>query len=159
MLDFLLISMLCLIWGSTWLGIKIGLEDSPPFLSCAARFLIASGFLYILIRIKRLTIPKNNWLKIIIPGFLSFGLSYGLDYWGIQYIASGLAAVLFASLPFFMAIFAHYMLKDEKLSWIKLLFLSIGFLGIVIIFWDQIHFSNSFKSILGMLAVIGAAIS
>ncbi len=159
MLDFLLISMLCLIWGSTWLGIKIGLEDSPPFLSSAARFLIASSFLYILIRIKRLTIPKNNWSKIIIPGFLSFGLSYGLDYWGIQYIASGLAAVLFASLPFFMAIFAHYMLQDEKLSWIKLLFLSLGFLGVVIIFWDQIHFTNSFKSILGMLAVIGAAIS
>jgi len=159
MLDFLLITMLCLIWGSTWLGIKIGLEDSPPFLSSAARFLISSSFLYLLIKVKRLVIPKNNWSKILIPGFLLFGLSYGLDYWGIQYITSGLAAVLFATLPFFVAIFAHFMLNDEKLSFIKLSFLSLGFLGIVIIFRDQIHFSHSLKSILGMLALIGAAIS
>lgn len=158
MLDFLLISMICLIWGSTWLGIKIGLEDSPPFLSSAARFFISSGFLYLLIRVKRLAIPKKNWSKIIIPGFLLYGLSYGLDYWGIQYIASGLAAVLFATLPFFVSITAHYMLGDEKLSVIKILCLGVGFLGVVIIFRDQIHFSNSTQSILGMLALIGAAI-
>ena len=159
MLDFLLISMLCLIWGSTWLGIKIGLEDSPPFLSSAARFLISSSFLYLLIKVKRLQIPKKNWSKIIIPGFLLYGLSYGLDYWGIQYIASGLAAVLFASLPFFVAISAHYMLGDEKLSVIKILCLGVGFLGVVIIFRDQIHFSSSLKNILGMLALIAAAVS
>ena len=158
MLDFLLISMLCLIWGSTWLGIKIGLEDSPPFLSSAARFLISSSFLYLLIRVKKLPIPKNNWSKIIIPGFLLYGLNYGLNYWGIQYIASGLAAVLFATLPFFVAISAHYMLKDEKLSPIKIFCLGMGFLGVVIIFWDQIHFSNSTQSILVMLALIAAAI-
>lgn len=158
MLDFLLISMLCLIWGSTWLGIKIGLEDSPPFLSSAARFLISSSFLFLLIKVKRLTIPKNNWSKIIIPGFLLYGLNYGLDYWAIQYIASGLAAVLFATLPFFVAISAHHMLADEKLSWVKILCLGIGFLGVVIIFRDQIHVSGSLKSILGMLALIVGAI-
>ncbi len=159
MLDFLLIAMLCVIWGSTWLGIKIGLEDSPPFLSSAARFLVSSSFLFLIIKVKRLVIPKNNWSKILIPGFLLYGLSYGLDYWEIQYIASGLAAVLFASLPFFVAISAHYMLGDEKLSLIKIFCLGIGFLGVVIIFRDQIYFSNSLKSILGMLAIIGAAIS
>ncbi len=159
MLDFLLISMICLIWGSTWLGIKIGLEDSPPFLSSASRFLISSSFLYLLIRLKKLPIPKSNWPKIIIPGFLLYGLSYGLDYWGIQYIASGLAAVLFATLPFFVAISAHYMLGNEKLSWIKIFCLGVGFLGVVIIFRDQIHFSASLKSILGMLALIVAAFS
>lgn len=159
MLDFFLISLICLIWGSTWLGIKIGLEDSPPFLSSATRFIISSGFLYSLIRIKRLAIPKDNWSKIIIPGFLLYGLSYGLDYWGIQYIASGLAAILFATLPFFVAISAHYMLQEEKLSLIKILCLGIGFLGVVIIFRDQIHFSHSLNSLLGMLAIIGAALS
>ncbi len=158
MLDFLLISMICLIWGSTWLGIKIGLEDSPPFLSSATRFIISSSFLYSLIRIKRLAIPKDNWSKILIPGFLLYGLSYGLDYWGIQYIASGLAAVLFASLPFFVAISAHFLLKDEKLSWIKIFCLGLGFIGVVIIFQDQIHFSNSPQSIWGMLALIAAAV-
>jgi drug/metabolite transporter (DMT)-like permease len=66
-----LFSVLCLIWGSTWLGIKIGLEDSPPFLSAGFRFLIATAFLFIWAKKKGIKFSdyKGQAFKILIPGF------------------------------------------------------------------------------------------
>jgi len=147
--------MLCLIWGSTWLGIKIGLEDSPPFLSAGFRFLIATSFLYIWGKCKgiRFSDYKKEIPKILIPGFFLYYLSYSLVYWGEQYINSGLTAVLFATFPFFVAMYATFLIKDEKLTKVKFLGLLTGFCGIILIFWDSLSFSgeNIFAGMVGII--------
>ena len=156
--SFFLIALLCLIWGSTWLGIKIGLEDSPPFLSAGFRFLIATIFLYIWAKFRGIKFSnyKGQIFKILIPGFFMYYLSYSLVYWGEQYINSGLTAVLFATLPFFVAINASLLLKEEKLNRLKLLGLLTGFSGIVLIFWESLSFSGE-DVFAGMVGIILSA--
>lgn len=155
LLPSFLIALLCLIWGSTWLGIKIGLEDSPPFLSAGLRFLIATIFLYIWAKCRgiRFSDYKDQIIKILIPGFFLYYLAYSLIYWGEQYINSGLTAVLFATFPFFVAIYATLLLKDEKLTRFKFLGLLTGFCGIILIFWDSLSFSgeNLFAGMTGII--------
>jgi drug/metabolite transporter (DMT)-like permease len=154
-----LFAVLCLIWGSTWLGIKIGLEDSPPFLSAGFRFLIATTFLFIWAKKKGVKFSdyKAQALKILIPGFFMYYLSYSLVYWGEQYINSGLTAVLFATLPFFVAIFATLFLKEEKLNWFRLFGLIIGFSGILLIFRDSLSLKgeNLFYGMVGIILSAG----
>jgi len=161
MIKFLLAALLCLVWGSTWLGIKIGLEDSPPFLSAGFRFVISCAVLFALIRCKKLPLATSfkNWKNIIIPGLFAYFFSYGLVYWGEQHINSGLAAVLFSTLPFWVAIFAHLLLPNEKLNYVKLASLIIGFSGILLIFWDNLRISSSGQTVLGMLALLGSGAS
>lgn len=161
MIKLLLVILLCLVWGSTWLAIKIGLQDSPPILSAAFRFVLACTLLLALARLRNLALIKNwrDWKNIIIPGLFAYFLSYAFVYWGEQHINSGLAAVLFATLPFWVAIFAHLMLPNEKLNWIKTASLVIGFSGIVIIFWDNLKISGSSNVLLGMLALLGSGAS
>lgn len=154
-----LFAVLCLIWGSTWLGIKIGLEDSPPFLSAGFRFLIATVFLFIWAKKKGIKFSeyKAQAFKILIPGFFMYYLSYSLVYWGEQYINSGLTAVLFATLPFFVALFATLLLKEEKLNWFRLFGLIIGFSGILLIFRDSLNLrgENLFYGMVGIILSAG----
>ena len=158
LLPVFLVALLCLIWGSTWLGIKIGLEDSPPFLSAGFRFLIATIFLYIWAKSRGIKFSnyRGQIFKILIPGFFMYYLSYSLVYWGEQYLNSGLTAVLFATLPFFVAVYASFLLKEERLNKFKLLGLLTGFSGIVLIFRDSLSFSGV-DLLAGMVGIILSA--
>src|SRR5215212_10887524 len=95
--------ILCGIWGSTWLFIKLGLADLPPFTFAGVRFVIAAIILFAFIRIRHIELPRarRDWLLLAITGILSFGLNYGLVFWGEQHISSGLAALLQATTPAF----------------------------------------------------------
>ena len=88
--------VLCGIWGSTWLFIKLGLEDLPPITFAGIRFVISCAIIVVLIRARNISLPgrSRDWLLLAITGVLSFSLNYGLVFWGEQYISSGLAAVL-----------------------------------------------------------------
>src|ERR1044072_9656422 len=92
--------ILCGIWGSTWLFIKLGLADLPPFPFAGIRFVIACAILFVLILIRRLPLPRAraDWLLLSVSGILSFGFNYGLVFWGEQYVSSGLAALLQATI-------------------------------------------------------------
>src|SRR5258708_28662107 len=88
--------ILCCIWGSTWLFIKLGLADLPPITFAGIRFVIASSILTALVLARRARLPRTrkDWTLIAISGVASFTLNYGLIFWGEQYVTSGLAAVL-----------------------------------------------------------------
>jgi drug/metabolite transporter (DMT)-like permease len=88
--------LLCCIWGSTWLFIKLGLEDLPPITFAGIRFVIAATILFSIIAIRQVKLPRSRaeLILLAITGVLSFSLNYGLIFWGEQYISSGLAAVL-----------------------------------------------------------------
>src|ERR1041385_2513238 len=87
--------ILCGIWGSTWLFIKLGLADLPPLTFAGIRFLLASLILIGLIFARGVRWPRrrSDWWVIAVVGLLQFSLNYGLVFWGEQRISSGLAAV------------------------------------------------------------------
>ncbi len=147
--------MLCFIWGSTWLAIRFGLESLTPLFSAGIRFMLASFFIYILMRIRKISIQKDSVAirLYILMGFLSFVIPFGLVYWAEQYVPSGMASVLFAVYPFFVAIFSFIRMPAEKIGIYKTIGTIIGFLGIVVIFSDSFS-GNLSEYILGMLACV-----
>ncbi len=150
---------LCIIWGSTWYFIKVGLYYFSPFRFAGVRFLIAGsvlcGTLFLLG--KKFPRDKSLWKFMILSSFLQITFPYAGVFWGEQYISSGLAAVLSATIPLFVALLAHWTLASEKLTLSKIIGLVVGFIGILIIFKDDL--GGSQLAILGGLAVIGSAFS
>lgn len=150
----LLLALLCLVWGSTWLAIKISLTGIPPFWGVCLRFMIAGNVLLALARITGgpLQLSKLFRFDIIICGIFMYFGSYILVYWGEQYISSGLSSVIFATMPLYAGIMAHFWIKEENLTLIKLGGIMLGFIGVFIVFRDNIHIYGRY-GIYGMIAM------
>jgi len=106
--------LLILIWSSTWVAIKIGLEDCPPLLGAGIRFAVAGGVLLAFAGAGRRPLG-TDWRLVAILAVAPFALAYGLVYWGEQHIPSGLAAVLFGVLPLYTAFLSAIFLSGEPL--------------------------------------------
>ena len=147
--------MLCFIWGSTWLTIRLGLESLTPIYSAGVRFSLASIFIIILMRFKgvRLQTDKLSIKLYLIMGFFSFVIPFGLVYWAEQFVPSGMAAVLFAVFPFFVAIFSYISISKDSIDKFKIIGIILGFLGIVIIFSDSFG-GDITDYLLGMIAIV-----
>jgi drug/metabolite transporter (DMT)-like permease len=159
----LVFAALCVIWGSTWLAIKVGLDFLPPFLFAGVRFATATVCLLVLTRALHARMPKERsaWALMLFLGIFQISLPYGLVFWAEEYISSGLSAVLFATMPFFVVIFAHIMV-DEKLTTLKAIGVIASFVGLISIFWKDLVSPESLASNLnfyGSLAVVGSAVA
>jgi len=131
--------ILCCIWGSTWLFIKVGLADLPPITFAGIRFVIAFLILASLVIARRARWPRTRaeWTLIAVSGALQFGLNYGLVFWGEQHISSGLAAVLQSTFPAFGFVIAHVYLPRERITTARVFGVLLGVLGVAVIFSDQ----------------------
>ena len=150
----LVFALLCLIWGSTWAAIQIGLEGVPPFTGVSLRFAIAALVLGLLIRAQRIPLgrlrhERRLWL---INGLLAFSCSYGVVYWAEQWVPSGLTSVLFATYPLFVAILAHFALPEEALTRPEVIGALAGFAGVGLIF------SEDFSALGGPQVALAAAV-
>lgn len=150
--------VLCVIWGSTWLFIKLGLEALPPLTFAAIRFIISCAIIFVIIRIRGIQLPRAraDWILLAITGILSFTLNYGLVFWGEQHISSGLAALLQATLPAFGLVFAHIHLPGERLSWAKIGGVVLGVCGVAVVFSNQLAVSGT-MALAGCVALILSA--
>jgi|SRR5262245_8414334 len=150
--------ILCGIWGSTWLFIKLGLADLPPLTFAGIRFLFASLILTLLILVRGVRWPRaaKDWLLIAIVGLLQFSLNYGLVFWGEQRIPSGLAAVLQSTFPAFGLVIAHYYLPEERMTAKKVVGVLLGFAGVAVIFSDQLTIAGK-GALLGSIALVLSA--
>jgi len=151
--------VLCGIWGSTWLFIKLGLADLPPFTFASIRFIIASAIVFSIIRIRGIELPRarSDWLLLAVTGILSFGFNYGLVFWGEQYITSGLAALLQATTPAFGLVFAHFNLPGERLSWTKIGGVVLGVCGVAVVFSNQLAVAGR-QALAGCVALLLSSI-
>src|SRR3989454_11754952 len=152
-------AMLCLIWGSTWLAIRIGLEGAPPFLSASLRFAVASVVLVLLAVVFRSKWPQNRteWALVGFVGVVLFTADYGLIYWGENNgVESGLSAILFATLPLQTALVANAILRGERLTVQKLAGIGLGFGGILLIFRGQVG-TAGFDKAFPMVAIVLSA--
>lgn len=156
----LVFALCCLIWGSTWLGIKASLFSLSPFYSVGFRFVIASVLVLFFVRFKKLKVQtdKTSVKLYLVMAFFSYVIPYGLVYWAEQFVPSGLAAVLFGVYPFFVLLFSYMALPGEQINIFKVLGIIIGFCGTLVIFSENLGGDVSFY-LLGMAALILSAIT
>ncbi len=151
--------LLCLIWGSTWLFIKLGLANLPPFTFAGIRFVIAFTILFAIIKARRLSLPRTSadWVLLAVTGVLSFSLNYGLVFWGEQYISSGLAALLQATIPAFGLVIAHFYLPGEQITPARIFGIVMGVAGVGVVFSNQLSVAGP-RALAGCAAlVLGSA--
>lgn len=131
---------LCAIWGSTWLAIKLGLRDLPPLSFAGLRFAVAAMVLFVIAALRGFRLPTagRDWGLIAYTGLLTITLNYALVFWGEQYISSGLAAVLSATVPLFGLPIAHRYLDSEPLNRRKVAGVLLGVVGVAIVCSGQL---------------------
>lgn len=151
---------LAVVWGSTWLAIKIGLEDASPLSSAAPRFVLAFGALYLWLRLRGRRLPRGlqYWRRASAMAVFMFIIPYGLVYWGELHVSSGLAAVLFSTQSLFVVIFAHRMVEGERASYRKLIGLLMGLAGLFLVFHGQIGWVDR-GGMAGTIGILMAAAS
>ena len=147
--------LICLIWGSTWMAIRIGLDSLTPIFSAGLRFSSAAVFVFLMMKFRKITLQKDlHSVKLyLILGFFSFIIPYGLVYWGEQFIPSGLTSIIFAVMPFFVILFSKIFITESAVGRDQIYGTIIGFGGIVIIFSENLVM-NVPGYLLGMLAVL-----
>ena len=134
----------CLIWGTTYLGIRITLETMPPALMSSLRWLIASTLLIGYMRARGEPLPPSSrWRGIALMGFLLLFIGNGGVAFAEQWVPSGLAAVLVATAPFWMAGVEAVAGSSERLQGRTLIGLLVGFSGIVVLVWPELSMSSS----------------
>jgi drug/metabolite transporter (DMT)-like permease len=143
-LAYLAWGLVCVIWGTTYLGIRISLETMPPALMGGLRWTIAGGLLvlYLLARGQALP-PRERWGGIALMAFLLLGLGNGGVVVAEQWVPSGLAAVLVASSPFWMSAVEASLRDGDRMTAGTAVGLTVGFSGILVLVWPELALGSS----------------
>jgi drug/metabolite transporter (DMT)-like permease len=149
---------LCLIWGSTWLAVHITVQDLPPFLAAAVRFLLAAAVLFLWILFRKSSWPRHEgqWRAITVLGFTMIGIPYALQFWAQQYVASSLSAVLFSALPLTVSLLTPFMLH-RAVPRQAVFAMLVGFGGLLILLYTSFDLGS--RAFWGGVAVLGAMLS
>jgi drug/metabolite transporter (DMT)-like permease len=161
MLNVLLYAAAALIWGSTWLGIKLQLTQVPPVLSVGYRFCLASLILlvYCLLRNKPLAFSRRDHLFMAIQGFSLFGLGYCMSYLATSYLTSGLVAVAYSTILMWN-ILNLKIFMGQAIAWRAFWGGILGLSGICIVFWHDLSAFTATRGLIGLsMALIGAYLS
>ena len=151
---------ICIIWGTTYLFIRIGVESIPPMLFAGFRWLIAGIILITILRLSSKQFPKKeDFIHIAIIGIALLGFGNGLVVVGEQWIESGLAALLITTVPFWMVGVESFLPKGPKLNWMVITGLIIGSLGVGVIFGGDLKYIFETKYLIGVLSILGAVVS
>lgn len=148
------------VWGSTFLAIRIGVREVPPFLLAAMRFLVAGGVLYAWMMAQGERSPTGRqWLSALLLALLIFVLDYGLLFWAEQRVPSGIAAVMMATIPVFMALSEITLLRTQRLTADLALALLIGIAGVAVLMSHSLDLGGAPIDTAGAVALIIAAMS
>ncbi len=148
------------VWGSTFLAIRIGVSEVPPFLLAGMRFLIAGGVLYGWMRAKGTRSPTvREWAGAMLLAVLIFVLDYGLLFWAERRVPSGIAAVMMATIPVFMTLSEILIMKTQRLTLRLAGALLGGIAGVGVLVSRSGSFGDAPVEAVGACALIVAAIS
>ena len=152
-----LYALICLIWGSTWVAIKIGLDGVPPFFGAGLRFVLSAVIVgaILLVRRQRIRLTRDDKICVLSLGLLVFWLDYAAVYWAELRISSGLTAILFSTMPLMTALLSHWT-GSETLNRFKIVGILVGVGGTVMLFWPNERLG--LQEILGMLAALAASL-
>jgi len=147
------------VWGSTFYAIRIGVAEVPPLLLAAVRFFAAGLALYLWMLAKREAGPTpRQWMSAVLLALLIFVGDYGLLFWAEQHIPSGIAAVMMATIPAFMALSEIVILRTQKLTFALAAALLIGMGGVIVLTSSSLKLSGTPISRIYAGALIAGAI-
>src|SRR5260370_22946855 len=155
-------SIIYFVWGSTFLAIRVGVREVPPFLLASMRFLVAGVVLYGWMRLNGTPSPsRREWASASLLAVCIFVLDYGLVFWAEQRVPSGIAAVMLATISVFMALSEILFLRTQRLTFRLALALLIGLGGVSVLVSRSLSLSLGEGPIdpRGAVALVGAAMS
>jgi drug/metabolite transporter (DMT)-like permease len=159
--DWLAFILLGLAWGSSFLWIKIAVQEIGPFTLVALRLLFGILGLLAVVAFTRPQWPGSRrlWLVLVVLGLTNTAVPFVLISWGELYIDSAVAAILNSTVPLFTMVIAHLFLSDDRLTLPRLVGLLAGFAGVIVILSRDLDFNGGFEgSVLGQVAVLIAAL-
>jgi drug/metabolite transporter (DMT)-like permease len=167
-MDIIGVLILALIWGASFLFIKVGLNGGmSPLLVATMRLVFGATLLWCVVLLRRLFAPgsfkkpipndRATWGKLLFIGLVNNAIPFGLIAWGEQRISSGLASVFNSTMPLFTVIFAHMLTHDDRITPLKALGVGIGFVGVGVTIAPSA--GDLTGELLGCLAVIVASAS
>jgi drug/metabolite transporter (DMT)-like permease len=145
--------VLCLVWGTTYLAIRVAIESIPPLLMAGVRWIVAGSLLMAFVRLRGRPVPeRRQWSSLLLRGVLLIGFGNGAVVWAEQTVPSGLAAVLVAVVPFWM-VGVDALMGDGKAPTIRqVIGLCVGFAGIVLLVSPNIRMADASGFWSGFLA-------
>jgi drug/metabolite transporter (DMT)-like permease len=149
-----------LIWGSSFLWIKIAVEDVGPFTLVAWRLLIGVAGLGLVVLLRRPSFPRERRVygMLALLGLINTALPFVLISWGEQTIDSAVASILNGTVPLFAMVIAHFTLADDRITSARVAGLILGFAGVVVLMSGELAPGEFARGGLGQLAVLLAAI-
>jgi drug/metabolite transporter (DMT)-like permease len=153
-------AVIYVVWGSTFLAIRIGVHEIPPFLMAALRFLAAGFVLIAWMAARNEPWPTlREWGSATVLAILIFVLDYGMLFWAEQRVPSGIAAVMLATIPVFMALAEILFLRTQSLTLRLALALLIGMAGVAVLMSHSFNLGGAPIDKVGALSLLVAAIS
>jgi drug/metabolite transporter (DMT)-like permease len=153
-------AILYFVWRSTYLAIRVGVREVPPFVFAAIRFLIAGAVLYGWMMARGERSPRGReWASAFLLGLLIFVLDYGLLFWAEQRVPSGIAAVMLATIPAFMALSEIIFLRTQRLTFRLALALLIGLGGVGVLVSNSLNLGGAPIGRVGAVALLIASLS
>src|SRR5436305_5604045 len=148
------------VWGSTFLAIRVGVREVPPLLLASMRFFIAGVVLYGWMRLRGTPSPsRREWLAASALAVCIFVVDYGLLFWAEQRVPSGIAAVMLATIPVFMALSEIIFLKTQRLTVGLALALLIGIGGVAVLVSRSLNLGGEPIDSMGAVALLIGSIS
>jgi drug/metabolite transporter (DMT)-like permease len=153
-------AIIYLVWGSTFLAIRVGVREVPPFLLAAMRFLAAGLILYSWMIAKGEPSPsRRQWMSVSLLGILVIAVDYGLLFWAEQRVPSGIAAVMMATIPVFTALSEIILLRTQRLTIRLAVALLIGIGGVAVLVGRSLNLGGESVDVVGAVALMVAAVS
>jgi drug/metabolite transporter (DMT)-like permease len=145
--------VVCIVWGTTYLAIRICLETIPPFLMGGIRYVVAGGVLAAALAVRGEPLPRPTaWPSLAILGFFLIGTGNGGVVWAEQTVTSGLTAVLVATSPFWMVGIDAIVPPRVPLTGRRIVGLLVGFIGIVMLVWPEIQLGGGRGFLVGVMS-------
>lgn len=159
--EWLAFILLSVIWGSSYMWIKLAVAEMGPFTLVAFRLMFGAMFLLAIVLVRKPVMPKPKsiWASMAFVGLVNSAVPFVLISWGEQFIDSAMASILIGAVPLFTLFFAHWALKDDRMNVMNVLGLLTGFIGIIVLMSEGLLGKAAQSDVLGQLAMLAAAAS
>ncbi|HKS83489.1 MAG TPA: EamA family transporter [Candidatus Acidoferrales bacterium] len=148
------------VWGSTFFAIRVGVNEVPPLLLAAIRFLLAGSILYAWVIVRGGRSPNlREWRSAFLLGLMIFVCDYGLLFWAEKRVPSGVAAVMLATIPVFMSLSEIALLRTQKMTVRLALAFLVGIGGVGVLMSHSLSLGGAPVDRLGAVALIAASVS
>lgn len=150
---YLAYALLCTIWGSTWMAIRVVVSEVPPLWAAAVRFVIAAVILGVVAAVQRLAWPRlaDQWKHLVLLGVTIMAIPFGLVFWAEQYVTSSMTAVLYTSSPLIVSALTPFM-TGKSVPRPAIIAMTVAAGGIGVLFQSQLTATSN--SLLGGIAIL-----